>query len=286
MSRPIILPDDQIARIVDGRATELRRLLQTSRETRRPKAPALKTGLTYEIQADSDTEIAGRITITSVAPQQLADLTATDARAEGFTDKFDRGRTSDDTRILAAYADQWMTRRDRTWPPSETTETLCPKCEGHTTVNGVRCDGGCDDVGTIQTPVVPTGEQTLARFHERHGSKWVWVIRFEPCQHLWLHRQSQRGYTSNPADALLEAGTVLDPPSAKWAKNAEEHRLATLRSETGVRLAGLATPEERLGELRQLFAEHGLDDSTDLQVVGDRLGRIEEKVRRAERRAA
>lgn len=278
-SRPLLLPHDEADRIAAGRKTELRRTAHTDKETGVLKPSALKHGLTYEIKASMDEDVRARITIISVTEQPLVAITPDQARAEGHHDKFDRGKASDGVRAQALFADDWMRRHDRTWPLFE--EQPCPQCEGHAYRDGERCDAGCDDVGIIMVEATLRPDEILDVFKRRHGHRTVWVITFELAQHLYLHRKTDGGYTADPREALLDAGTVLDPPSPDWARNAEVHRREALRSEDGARVAGLDQLHAAYqAELLRLSLEEGTDISSDLFVIGQRHEKAKQRLSR------
>lgn len=265
-ARPLIFAGQDVTRIVEGRKTQLRRLARTDSLTNRLKPCGLRVGSSHDIHTSMQSDPAARVTITAVEAQPLVAIPYADARAEGW-------------RTRGQFAAAWMLRHDPDWPLLE--EAPCPECDGFAEIEGERCDAGCDEVGIMMIEVDLTDDEILAVFHARHKERWVWAVTFELAQHLYLHKKTDGGYTANPADALLDAGEVLAAPRPDWAARAEVHRREALQDRDGHRLAGLATAEERLAELRRLATERDVDIDKDLHYIGHRIDRIEDKVRRA-----
>jgi len=71
--------------------------------------------------------------------------------------------------------------------------------------------------------VEETTDRRLRRVYRPTAAGTALLRADEP---LWLHRRSQRGYTSRPAEAVLEAGEVIPPAVLEeYARDAAERRL-------------------------------------------------------------
>jgi len=220
----------------------------------------MKPGSAYEVQHRPDDDPACRIVITTVRSESVTAITPADATAEGYADKY--ARDSPGQRVRAMFAVDWMDRHDNAWPLLE--EQPCPTCDGFSEVDGQDCRD-CDEVGIAMLPATLSDDDVLKVFEARHSTRMVWVVSFELVQALYLHKQSQRGYTANPHEGVVDAGVVLGAPSKHWQENAERHRQDALRDHDGARLAGLSTPQERLAETLRLAQERGLDTRDDLR---------------------
>lgn len=284
-SFPLVLEPAQARAVARRAKTQLRRLATTSRLTDGSmvaRACGLRVANTYEVAEDlPDAEPLARIVVTGVELQRLGDMTTVDAQAEGFPD-------------MTSFADWWLCRHDaRSWPPTE--PKLCSNCHGHAEYRNhagdlVPCNvPGCE-VGEVQAPVAfptePRGPVGLAtRFVE---SEWVdrhvWVVHFMLDDRRFLHRKSQRGYTSNPAEAMVGEPEVIGEPLPVWRARAEQRRRTDSSDIDATRLSLSLSHEDELGdlaELQRMAAERRVDTTRERHVINEARQDIVRKVRRA-----
>lgn len=255
MAYPLVLSPEDARRVAAGRKTQLRRLARRDALTGRMRhSMTLEPGATFDIQAgaasmvDPHPEPVASIIVVAVREQLLADVTVDEARLEGW-------------QSLAEFADAWMHRHDRGWPLLE--EQLCPGCRGEASIDGVRCQAGCDDVGTVMAPAGLEPDQALDVFRRVHGGRLVRVVEFQLEQQRFLHRRSDALYTADPREALADAGEAVDRVTLDgYAKsNRAAHATGQRRD-----LAEATTLEE----LRALAREQGIIDVRELRRAEDR----------------
>ena len=115
-----------------------------------------------------------RVVVHEVDLQRAGDLTFDNARREGH-------RTRDEWKAA------WVRRYDRSW------------CE--------RQDAWASEDELLSE------DQLVERFEARHADREVWAVFFEldrSHQPRYLHRQSERGYTTNPHDAVPDEPEAVD----------------------------------------------------------------------------
>jgi len=110
-------------------------------------------------------------------------------------------------------------------------------------------------------------DAVLERMMHHWGNVRLWVIHFHAVDTpLLLHKDSSRGYTSNPALALHGEGQGVDRKTLeKYAKDAELRHLRRLRT-TGEALDALPL-DERVKQAARLAADRHVDASSDLRLI-------------------
>lgn len=281
-SFPLVL-DGVLARAVARRTkTQIRRAARTVTMDDGQvvlRKCGLEQGSTYRVQtpeqmaainqpaAKIDTDPLARIVVTGIDLQRLGDMTAVDAQAEGHAS-------------LPAFADWWLRRTDRSWPPRE--PKLCRECRGHAEYrNGqgelVACTA-CD-LGEVIVDVEQTDQRILERF-AAFADRQVWVVSFRLDDRRFMHRDSQRGYTSDPREAMLGEPEVIGDPLPVWRARAEQRRRQDQADADAMRLSGLPTIDDQLAELKRMAAERGVDLTRDRHVVEEAAVAIGRKLAR------
>jgi hypothetical protein len=256
------------------------RAIATGRKTmtRRPAKPSdtecrYKPGKSYAVQPGRGRSSDGvRLVVTDVRTELLGLITYDDARAEGF-------------KTRAEFMAYWVALHDRPWLQRQ--------------------------IERFQSDQAALGDEAYARrFDAHHADRLVWVIRFElDHEHRprLLHRQSERGYTTNPAEAMrvehVEVGVGVEtsgeraahqakrevliaeaeavPPSVidGYAKANTDRHAAHRAGVDDALLAEERTLEGRLRTLRDVARERGVDIRNEVRVVERRLDAIEAKIR-------
>lgn len=273
-SFPLVLEPVQARAIARRAKTQLRRTTTIDPLTGRPRACGLKSGLTYRVQPAPDAEPLARIVVTDLRLQRLGDMTTADAQAEGHPS-------------MVAFSDWFLCRHAHGWPPQE--EKLCGNCHGHTVYTDHHGDEIactlCDEVGTVRGDV-PLGDPPrdpaglAARFFE-FVDRHVWVVSFMLDDRRFLHRDSSRGYTSDPREALEEEPEVIGDPLPVWKVRGETARRRDRQAVDSTRLSGLPTIDDQLAELRRMAAERGVDLTRERHVLDKGRAAIERKIEEA-----
>lgn len=182
-----------------------------------------------------------RIEILTVGRQLVGELTLLDALAEGFKTRAD-------------FMDYWMRLYD----------------QGYTKAHEDR----------------PDDALILERFSERHSLIPVWVITFcldtreRPVFLTPAARPhgSELGYTENRHHAMPGEPEAL-PPSKRQLDTSREIHAAFKKGLDHDTLTEYRSLEGRLGILRQLAADRGVDVRSDLRVITGRMDAIEKRIR-------
>lgn len=127
-----------------------------------------------------------------------------------------------------------------------------------------------------------TDDEVLDRWRSRFGSVEVWVISFVPdpiARPRLLHRQSERGYTAVPADALPDEPEAVEAwVQERITREANERAAATRRAE--VDELGSSDLAERIDRLERMANIAGVDVSREVRVLERRLADLRRKVLR------
>lgn len=264
---PLILEPAQARAVARRAKTQLRRSTSSVRLADGSLAPrpcGLRASNTYEVLEGEAGGVLARVVVREVHLQALGDVDDQAAAAEGHGS-------------LAGFADWWLRRHDRGWPPQE--EKLCSNCHGHaefTDHDGELVPCTLCEIGVVMGDAPTSDEQVLERF-TRHAGRHVWVVSFMLDDRVFLHRHSQRGYTSNPAEAMTGEPEVIGEPLPLWKTRAERRHRADVTADS-TRLSGLPSIDDQLEQLRRLAAERGVDLTRERHVVEQRRERAARKL--------
>ncbi|HWT24519.1 MAG TPA: hypothetical protein VN213_13520 [Solirubrobacteraceae bacterium] len=253
----MILPAALARKVLRGEKTEHRIPLRINREFNCPHPCPYDVGEVHSLRSAQGEPELGWVRVAARARQTLNTITAADARAEGHP-------------TLHAFAEHWLCRYDRGWPPAETVP--CDVCDADQAIvpnpdhdpsdpdseEWVACPH-CD-MGALTRPArvtalvaldavaAPYGRrlcwtvtpaQALERFQARHGHKQAWVLTLTPLTQRFLDAkpgragdsEQDRGYTINPARAVRsEHEAVDDQELARQRARADQRRLKHHRS--------------------------------------------------------
>ncbi len=240
----MIVLDSQAARLVArGRKTQHRR-------PAKPDArPPWRPGRSYAV-VPNGAPAKCRVVLLEVETQLAGDLTFDDARAEGY-------RTREEWKAA------WIRRHDRAWVDRQTSY---------------------DDHGEVL--IEPADELLFERFDARHAERAVWALFFELDRgHVprLLHRQSERGYTTNPRDAVPDEPEAVDAATlTRYAKKARERDTARGGYMDQRALQEAETLEAELATIRRLGRARGVDLRDDERVIRRRIAAMARKVARVD----
>jgi hypothetical protein len=127
-------------------------------------------------------------------------------------------------------------------------------------------------------------EVLVERFDQRHAERPVWALFFEVDRaHVprLLHRQSERGYTTTPRDAVPDEPEAVDA-ATQTRITAEARRRDTMRRGWLDQhlLDERASLEQRLDRARELARQRGIDVRQDVRIIERRIAAIERKATR------
>lgn len=256
---PLVLEPVQARAIARCAKTQLRRTTSTSRlddGTVVPRGCGLKSSSTYEVLEGANGEPVARIVVTGVGLQQLGDMSPGDALAEGHES-------------LPAFADWWLRRHDRSWPPQE--EKLCSNCQGHAEYSnheGIVVPCEVCEIGVVMGDAPQMPAEILDRF-ARHADRQVWVVSFMLDDRLFMHRLSQRGYTSDPSEAMPDEPEVVPPAEVERMAKAGRRRHVE-RQVADIEVAGI-------DELRRMAHDQGIDRRDLVRAEQRRVQKAEER---------
>ena len=213
--------------IVAGKKTQTRRTVKAAERECR-----FRPGRSYAVEPGRRRAGVARILITDITQEDVADITFAAARAEGFKTTLEFKH-----HWLSLHDAAWLDRLDDTWADPT--------------------DAGYDEL-------------VLERFDARHADTLVWVITFQlDRQHLprYLHRHSERGYTSREHDALHHEPEAIDAiTQERYARQARERDVARRRGEDRRALL-----EQRLDAACALALLRGVDVKDDTRIARRRL---------------
>lgn len=207
-------------------------------------------GQSYAVQPGRGRAARGRVLVTDVRAELAGDVTFDAARAEGF-------RTRDEWRCA------WVRRHDARW---------CAQLSAYSAEGDLVAE--------------PGDEVLLERFAERHADRPVWAITFRvDTSHVprLPHRQSERGYTSNPRDAMVDEPEAVD--AATQARISDEARGRDVVRRGWLEQQALdssRTLEQQLADVRRRGRVVGVDLRDDERAVQRRLFAMARKVARHE----
>lgn len=258
--------------IAAGRKTMTRRPVKGDQPSR------YHAGRSYAVQPGRGKPSDGvRLVVTDVRTELASAITFADALAEGF-------------KTTAEWKAYFVRLHDKAWIDRQEITT--------------------GEDGVVDVDRWMTDDDLLPRFEARHADRLVWVITFHldrTHRPLMLHRQSERGYTTNPNEALrverVEVGVAIDdqanrgrhqtkrevlvpegeavPPEvlagyAKANRDRDQARRAGVDDEL---LDEQRTLEQRLAHRRALAVERGVDIRSHLRAIERRLDEIDRVIR-------
>jgi hypothetical protein len=245
----LILTPQQARTVMRGAKTQYR--LPARRDEDRCR---FQVGKSYAVQPGRGRAARGRVLVTAVRLGLAGDVTFEDARAEGF-------RTRDEWRAA------WVRLHDRAW-----LEQRCAySAEGELVAE-------------------PGDDALLERFAEWWADRRVWALTFRvDTSHVprMMHRQSERGYTSNPRDAVPDEPEAVDAATqariTDEARRRDHARRGWLEQQA---LDGQRSLEEQLAEVRRRGQRSGVDLRDHERAIQRRIVDMARKVARVDDEAA
>jgi hypothetical protein len=259
----VIVKPDHARLILRAKKTQVRRRVELSVKQRgvtsigsppSPRRP-VDAGQELAVRTKPGGPEKARVTVLDVTKQYLGDLTQQDAIAEGY-------------RTRGEYARAFLTDRKSKW---------------------LQADERSDD-------------ECLERLTHLYGHWRMWVITFvlfEDHSRFLSARPAKvrpgapakvaeddesRGYTSG-ADTLDAGEAVPDLDLRRQTAEARDRDALRQKAYDDELLSEKRSLEERLARARKLAAERGVNVSSDVRVVEQRIERIERKIRE-QRKAA